>query len=149
MYFFTYLLPVLAANLVAALPAPAPQEIDLSMVLDTPDPTFSQAVGLAAQTVTYDTAALMTSATAAISSVSVEISDVLSQTAVVAKRAAASSTCSSQPAGATSAPLYPDSNTDTVSNFLANSYYASIAAAAPVPANYTQAFVAQQASSAA
>ncbi|THV66682.1 hypothetical protein D6D17_03159 [Aureobasidium pullulans] len=142
MRFSSYALPALAANLVAALPAP--QEIDLDMVLDTPDPTFSEAVGVVAQTITYDTASLIAVATAAASSVSIEISDVLSQTAVVSKRAAPA-TCVPQPSGATSAPTYA-AGTDNAANFLANNYYASVASAAPTPTGYNMAFVNQQAS---
>ncbi|THX78795.1 hypothetical protein D6D05_05226 [Aureobasidium pullulans] len=142
MRFSSYALPALAANLVAALPAP--QEIDLDMVLDTPDPTFSQAVGVVAQTITYDTASMIAVATAAASSVSIEISDVLSQTAVVSKRAAPT-TCVPQPSGATSAPTYA-AGTDNAANFLANNYYSSVASAAPTPSGYNMAFVNQQAS---
>lgn len=142
MRFSSYALPALAANLVAAMPKP--QDIDLDMVIDTPDPTFSEAVGVAAQTVTYDTASVIAAATSAVSSVSIEISDVLSQTAVVSKRAAAT-TCAPQPSGATSAPTYA-ADADNAANFLANTYYASVASAAPTPAGYSQAFVAQQAS---
>lgn len=144
MRFPSYALPALAANLAAAMPRP--QDIDLDMVIDTPDPTYTQAVGVAAQTVTYDTASLIAAATSAVSSVSVEISDVLSQTAVAtnAKRAAPT-TCALQPSGATSAPTYA-ANADNAANFLANTYYASVASAAPTPSGYSQAFVAQQAS---
>ncbi|KAH0367752.1 hypothetical protein KCU65_g4429, partial [Aureobasidium melanogenum] len=144
MRFSSYALPALAANLVAAMPRP--QDIDLDMVLAAPDPTFSEAVGVAAQTVTYDTASLIAEATAAVSSVSVEVSDVLSQTAIAtnAKRAAPT-TCAPQPTGATSAPTYA-ADADNAANFLANTYYASVASAAPTPSGYSQAFVAQQAS---
>jgi hypothetical protein len=142
-FFSSYALPALAASLVAALPAP--QDIDLDMVLDTPDPTFTQAVGVAAQTVTYDTQSIVAAASAAASSVSIAVSDVLSQTAVVSKRAAATS-CVPQPAGATSAPTYaPDA--DSAANFLGNTYYASVASAAPTPSGYNLAFSAKQASS--
>lgn len=144
MRFSSYALPALAANLAAAMPRP--QDIDLDMVLAAPDPTFSEAFGVAAQTVTYDTASLIAEATAAVSSVSVEVSDVLSQTAIAtnAKRAAAT-ICAPQPTGATSAPTYA-SDVDNAANFLANTYYASVASAAPTPSGYTQAFVAQKAS---
>ncbi|KAH0168770.1 hypothetical protein KCU67_g3338, partial [Aureobasidium melanogenum] len=142
MRFSSYALPALAANLIAAMPRP--QDIDLDMVIDTPDPTFSEAVGVAAQTVTYNSASVIAAATSAVSSVSVEISDVLSQTAVVSKRAAAT-TCAPQPSGATSAPTYA-AGSDNAADFLANTYYASVASAAPTPSGYTQAFVAQEAS---
>jgi hypothetical protein len=144
MRFSSYALPALAANLVAALPRP--QDIDFDLVLAAPDPTFTQAVGVTAQTITVDPQALIASATAAISSVSVDASDVLSSTAVAqAKRAAA--TCVSQPAGATSAPTYaPGADTDNAANFLANTYYSSVASAAPTPSGYSQAFLNKQAS---
>lgn len=135
-----YALPILAANLAAALP----QAIDLSMVMDTPDPTYSEAVG-AAQTITYDTASLIAVASAAASSVSIAVSDVLSQTAIISKRAATATTCVPQLTGATSAPTYSASDDNAV-NFLANTYYASVASAAPTPSGYNQAFVNQQAS---
>ncbi|KAH0341844.1 hypothetical protein KCU81_g6025, partial [Aureobasidium melanogenum] len=145
MRFSSYALPALAANLAAALPAAQPQQIDLSMVLDTPDPTFSQAVGVAAQTVTYDTASLIAVASAAASSVSIAVSDVLSPTAVISKRAATSTTCVPQFTGASSAPTY-SAAADNVADFLADPYYASVASTAPVPTGYNQAFVNQQAS---
>ena len=146
MRFSSYALPALAANLAAAMPRP--QDIDLDMVLAAPDPTYSEAVGATAQTITVDPEALIASATAAVSSVSVEVSDVLSQTAIAtnAKRAVAT-TCAQQPAGASSAPTYaPGADTDNVSAFRANTYYSSVAAAAPTPSGYTQSFKAQTAS---
>lgn len=146
MRFSSYALPALAANLVAALPRP--QEIDLDMVLAAPDPSFTQDPTATAQTVAYDTASVLAEATAVITSVSVEISDVLSATAIVSNlKRAAPTTCVPQPAGATSAPTYtPGPDTDNASAFLANPYYASIASAAAAPSGYSRAFVAQQAS---
>ncbi|KAI5195519.1 hypothetical protein AUEXF2481DRAFT_8237 [Aureobasidium subglaciale EXF-2481] len=146
MRFLSYALPALAANLAAALPRP--QDIDLDMVLAAPDPTFTQDPTATAQIVAIDTAAVVAEATAAVSSVSIEISDVLSATAVVSnlKRAAAT-TCAPQPAGATSAPTYaPGPDTDNASAFLANPYYASVASVAAAPSGYTRSFVAQQGS---
>ncbi|KAG9604408.1 hypothetical protein KCU86_g583, partial [Aureobasidium melanogenum] len=145
MRFSSYALPALAANLAAALPAAQPQEIDLSMVLDTPDPTFSQAVGVAAQTVTYNAASLIAVASAAASSVSIAVSDVLSQTTAISKRAATATTCVPQLTGASSAPTY-SAGADNAANFLADTYYASVASAAPIPTGYNQAFMDQQAS---
>ncbi|THW66062.1 hypothetical protein D6D20_01557 [Aureobasidium pullulans] len=142
----SFALPALAANLVAALPAP--QEIDFDMVLAAPDPTYSEAVGVTAQTITYNSAAMVAEATASISSVSVDASDVLSATAVVqAKRAAASNVCQAQAAGATSAPTY---SPDSAAQFAKESYFPSVASAsAAAPSGYTQAFVNMQASSSA
>lgn len=142
MRFSSYALPALVANLAAA--APRPQDFDFSIIDAAPDPTFTQEVGVTAQTITVDPQALIASATAAISSVSVDASDVLSSTAVANKRAAAA-TCVPQPAGATSAPTYAAAN-DNAASFLANTYYASVASAAPTPSGYAQAFLNKQAS---
>jgi hypothetical protein len=145
MRFSSYALPALAANLVAALPRP--QELDFDLIDAAPDPTFTEAVGATAQTITIDPKALLASATADISSVSVDAGDILSSTAVVYKRAAATpATCAPQAAGATSAPTYA-ADIDNVSNFNANTYYGSIASKAPIPTGYSQAFLNKQASS--
>jgi hypothetical protein len=144
MRFSSYALPALAANLVAGLPRP--QDLDFDLIDAAPDPTFTQAVGATAQTVTIDPNALLASATADISSVAVDAGDVLSSTAVAHKRAAAAVTCAPQPAGATSAPTYAV-GADNVANFKANTYYGSIASKAPVPTGYSQAFLNKQASS--
>ncbi|KAI5197148.1 hypothetical protein E4T38_08152 [Aureobasidium subglaciale] len=141
MRFSSYALPVLAANLVAALPAP--QDIDLDMVIAAPDPTsYSEAVGVTAQTITVDIAAAAAQATAALSSVSVDAGDVLSSTAIVqAKRAAA--TCVPQPTGAVSA-----SSPDTPDGFKADSRWSAAALdpAAAAPGGYVQTFSNKQAS---
>ncbi|KAI5239551.1 hypothetical protein E4T47_09330 [Aureobasidium subglaciale] len=143
MRFSSYALPALAANLVAALPAP--QEIDLDMVLAIPDPTYSEAVGVTAQTITYDTASIIAQATASISAVVADSGDVLSSTAVAhEKRAAAPTTCAAQPSGANSVPAY---SPDTAGVFADNAYFPSIASAAPSIPGYTQAFANKQASS--
>ncbi|KAI5272175.1 hypothetical protein E4T47_04520 [Aureobasidium subglaciale] len=141
MRFSSYAPLALAANLAAAMPRP--QEIDFDIVFAAPDPTFTEAVGITAQSITINTEALIASATAAISSVAVDITDVLSATAVVqAKRAAA--TCVKQAPGATSVP---DFSGDTAAQFLAEPYFASVASAnAAAPTGYTQAFVNKQAS---
>ncbi|KAI4849254.1 hypothetical protein E4T44_03458 [Aureobasidium sp. EXF-8845] len=141
MRFSSYALPALAANLAAALPRP--QDFDFSLIDAAPDPTFTEAVGATAQTITVDPQALIASATAAISSVSVDAGDILSSTAIAHKRAA--TTCVPQPAGATSAPTYA-ADADNAANFLANTYYSSVASAAPTPSGYSQAFLNQQAS---
>ncbi|KAI5200082.1 hypothetical protein E4T39_05919 [Aureobasidium subglaciale] len=143
MRFSSYALPALAANLVAALPAP--QEIDLDMVLAIPDPTYSEAVGVTAQTITYDTASIIAQATASISAVVADAGDVLSSTAVAhEKRATTPTTCAAQPSGASSVPT---SSPDNASAFAANTYFHSVASAAPSVSGYTQAFVDKQASS--
>ncbi|THY05458.1 hypothetical protein D6D01_09999 [Aureobasidium pullulans] len=145
MRFSSYALPVLAANLVAALPRP--QNLDFDLIDAAPDPTFTQAVGATAQTIIIDPNALLASATADISSVSVDAGDVLSSTAVAHKRAAAATvTCAPQPAGATSAPTYA-ADDDNVANFKANTHYDNIALSAQTPSDYSLAFSNKQASS--
>jgi hypothetical protein len=149
MRFSSYALPALAANLVAALPRP--QDLDFDLIDAAPDPTFTEAVGATAQTITIDPNALLASATADISSVSVDAGDVLLSTAVAHKRAAAATTtttvtCAPQPAGATSAPTYAV-GADNFANFNANTYYGSIASKAPIPTGYSRSFLNKQASS--
>ncbi|KAI4766424.1 hypothetical protein E4T52_00888 [Aureobasidium sp. EXF-3400] len=100
MRFSSYALPALAANLVAALPAP--QDIDLDMVEAAPDPTYTQTLGLTAQIVTYDTTAILAEATAAATVTSVAVDDVLDGTAIVSKRQVAPSTSSEGEANPTS-----------------------------------------------
>jgi hypothetical protein len=89
---------VLAADLVAALPKP--QEIDFSMVLAAPDPTYTEAIGVTAQTINVDPISLIAEVTAAISSVSIDASNVLYATAVAQSKrnVAPIATCQQQPA---------------------------------------------------
>jgi hypothetical protein len=145
MRFSSYALPALAANLVAALPAP--QDIDLDMVIAAPDPTYTETLGLTAQVVTYDTTAIAAAATAAASSVAIDVTDVLDGTAIVSKRAEATPTaahndkrelgargaaCTALPTGVAAYAL----SADTASDFRANASFASIASNAPVPSGY-------------
>lgn len=144
MRFSVLAVPALAANLAAALPAPAPQDIDLDMVAAAVDPTYTEAVGVTAQSVTYNTADAVAEATAA-SSVSVEITDVLSATAVVqtkAKRTAAA--CAVQPSIKNDAPTY---SPDSAMQFAQETSFGDIASAASTPSDYTQVFVNKQGSS--
>lgn len=128
----TFMLAALAA-LVAA--APHPQDIDFSMVLAAPNPTYSEAIGVSAQVVTYNAATILAAATATIADVSVVETDVAKRDAMldVEKRAA----CDPQPAGATGAPTQ---TTDTAPAFASNTAFASIASAAPTPAGYSNTF---------
>jgi hypothetical protein len=164
MRFSSYALPALAANLVAALPAP--QDIDIDMVEAAPDPTYTQTLGLTAQIVTYDTTAILAEATAAATVVSVAVSDVLEGTAIVSKRDEAPSSsydvnaamwvdatptptandkrdivaraaCTALPTGIASYAL----SADTASDFRANGSWASIASQAPVPSGYVNTVV--------
>ncbi|KAG9550478.1 hypothetical protein KCU71_g15764, partial [Aureobasidium melanogenum] len=146
MRFSSYALPALAAKLAAALPAP--QDINIDMVIAAPDPTYTESLGLTAQVVTYDTTAIAAAATAAVSSVSVAVTDVLDGTAVVSATPTAASNdkrelgargaaCTALPTGVASYAL----SVDTASAFRANGSYASIASNAPVPSGYVSTVV--------
>lgn len=129
---FPLAVPALAA-LAAALPAP--QEIDLDMVLAMPDPTYTTT----ASSVTYDATSLAAQATEAITSVSVDISELATATAAVAKRNNAKrAACAAQPTGVLD--YYIRSPDDSASAFASNSAFAALASAAPVPSGYTNTF---------
>lgn len=126
----TFFVSTLVA-VVAALPAPAPQEINLDLFAQVSTPTIIQATG-APTIVSYDTKALLASATQA-SSISVAITDAASSTPSVVKRAV----CSPQPSGYGPVTNNPK---DDAPSFLANPIYANAANAAAVPAGYAQTF---------
>ena len=119
-------LPAFAAVAVMA----APQVFDLDMVIAAPDPTYTIASDATAQVVTVNTAALIASASAAASSVSIAITDVLSASAVV-KRAAS---CTSLPTGI--AKYAMPTASDNAAAFKANPTFSSIAVSAPTPSGY-------------
>jgi hypothetical protein len=126
----TFFLPTLIA-VVAALPAPAPQEINLDLFANIPTPTSVQVTGVPT-IVTFDTKALLASATAA-SSISVAITNAAPATASVVKRAA----CAPQPTGYGPVTNNPK---DDAASFIANAVYANAANSAAVPAGYLQTF---------
>jgi hypothetical protein len=126
--------PAVAAGLAAALAAP--QNFDIDMVNAAPDPTYTQDVGVTAQVVTYDSTAVAAQVTSAVSSVSVEVSDVLSGTAVVKREMAKRTACAVQPTGA---PSYTAAPTDP-SAWASYSVFSSAAASATAPAGYTNQF---------
>ncbi|TIA26524.1 hypothetical protein D6C81_00676 [Aureobasidium pullulans] len=129
---YSLAVPAFAA-LAAALPAP--QEIDLDMVIAQPDISYTTT----ASSVTYDVTSIAAQATSDISSISVDISAIATQTPVavrrnVGKRAA----CAAQPTGVASyAVNTPD---DTASAFSANPSFAAAASAAPIPSGYSNTF---------
>ncbi|CAD0046852.1 unnamed protein product [Aureobasidium pullulans] len=114
----TFLIPALVA-VVAALPAPNPQEIDLDLIINVPTPTIIQATGTPDQIVTYDTKAILASATA-VSSISVDITDVATSTPSIVKRAA----CGPEPSGYGPVTTNPK---DDAASFAANPVYANAA----------------------
>lgn len=125
--------------LIAALSAitsasPVPQEINLDLVVAAPDPTYSEAVGVTAQVVTYNTAAVVAAAT---SVTSVTVQSVAAAETDAAARLAKRGNCASQPAGATGAPTV---STDTPQAFATNAAFASAASGAAVPTGYDQTF---------
>ncbi|KAG9661666.1 hypothetical protein KCV03_g9039, partial [Aureobasidium melanogenum] len=129
------------AMLAAAIPTP--QEIDIELVNDTPDPTYTIDVGVTAQAVSYTDQAAQVSSV--VSSVSVAISDVLSGTAVatIAKRSA----CATQPTGVASyAPTGTGTTNDNPSSFLANTAFQAAATNAPIPPGYDNTFTNLQSS---
>ncbi|KAI4848522.1 hypothetical protein E4T44_03884 [Aureobasidium sp. EXF-8845] len=126
----TSFLPALVA-VVAALPAPAPQEINLDLFANIPTPTSVQVTGVPT-VVTFDTKALLASATAA-SSISVAITDAAPATASIVKRAA----CAAQPSGYGPITTNPK---DDAASFVANAVYANAANSAAVPSGYSQTF---------
>ncbi|KAI4717846.1 hypothetical protein E4T48_05951 [Aureobasidium sp. EXF-10727] len=136
----TFFVPALVA-VVAALPAPAPQEIDLDLFLNIPTPTVIQATGTPDKIVTYDTKAILASATQ-VSSISVAVTDAASSTPSIVKRAA----CGPEPSGYGPVTTNPK---DDAASFLANPVYANAANAATVPDGYVQTFKNLNASSSA
>jgi hypothetical protein len=120
------------AALAVAMPAARPQEIDINLVLNAPEPvTYDPAVGVTAQVVSYDYTSLVAQATAPATSTT---SDVASTATAIEKRGAA---CTSLAPAASGAPTY---SPDTPAAFASNSDFSSVAVNAPVPTGYTQTF---------
>ncbi|KAG9962253.1 hypothetical protein KCU61_g4966, partial [Aureobasidium melanogenum] len=111
-------LPILAASLAVALPAP--QEINLDMVVAIPDPTYTESVGVTAQIITYDPTVLAAQATEAVSSTSVDIRDSVSN--IAADRKGRRAACAPQPTGVAA---YAVTNPDTAVAFTSNSTFSS------------------------
>ncbi|KAH0348540.1 glycoside hydrolase, partial [Aureobasidium melanogenum] len=129
---YSLAVPAFAA-LAAALPAP--QQIDLDMVIAQPNISYTTT----ASSVTIDVTSIVAQATADITSVSVDISAIATQTplAVIEKRSA----CAPQPTGVTG-DYAPPTNTadDTVAAFAANTAFAAAALSAPTPSGYSNTF---------
>ncbi|KAG9653644.1 glycoside hydrolase, partial [Aureobasidium melanogenum] len=129
---YSLAVPAFAA-LAAALPAP--QQIDLDMVIAQPNISYTTT----ASSVTYDVTSLAAQATDDITSVSVDVSAIATQTplAVIGKRSA----CAAQPTGVTGAYGPPeDPEADTVAAFTANAAFAAAASSAPTPSGYSNTF---------
>ncbi|KFZ14429.1 hypothetical protein V501_03247 [Pseudogymnoascus sp. VKM F-4519 (FW-2642)] len=127
---------VVVFNALLALTAASPlvprQDIDFELVDATPDPTpASIAIGLTAQSVTYDLTAATESA----------VVPLIVDTPVEKRKLVGRTACSLQPAGAGPVP-----SPDTDSAFLAYASFASSASGAPTPPGYTNTFTNLQAS---
>jgi hypothetical protein len=125
-------------GLVAALPSP--QDIDFDLAYALPNPTYTEAVGVTAQTVVYNPSTVYAAAAAQVtqsvtdSAAAVAATDATS----VEKRAAA---CALQPVG-----YGPVPSPDTVSAFLALPAFSEAAVAASALSGYVQQFSNLQAS---
>ncbi|KAI5242789.1 hypothetical protein E4T43_04582 [Aureobasidium subglaciale] len=135
-------LPILAARLAVALPAP--QDLNLDMVVAIPDPTYTELVGATAQVITYDPTVLAAQATEAVSSISFDDRDSDSNTA--AARNGRRAACASQPTGVAA---YAVTNPDTAVAFTSDSRFSSKAMNAQTPSGYTMGFQNFNASSSA
>lgn len=132
---------LLLGSIVAA--SPLPQDIDFDMVDAAPQPTFTEAVGVASEVVTYDTRSIFAQATQ-VSSVTVDVdnaarTDSPDHNDGLQKRTA----CAPQPTGASGAPTY---SPDNASAFASATTFGAVASAAPVPTGYSQAFTNMNAS---
>ncbi|KEQ68814.1 hypothetical protein M436DRAFT_16524, partial [Aureobasidium namibiae CBS 147.97] len=129
-----------------ACAAPRPQDINFSLADALPDPTYSEAVGVTAQVITYDASAVLSSAA---SQITASVADTAA--AVVATTDAPSNqkrdACAAQQAQPSGYGPVPAP--DTPSAFLSYSSFVAAATGAPVPSGYTQQFSNLQASSGA
>ncbi|KEQ98104.1 hypothetical protein AUEXF2481DRAFT_468840 [Aureobasidium subglaciale EXF-2481] len=119
-----------------AMSTPVPQDIAFEMVQAIPDPSYSIAVGVASQTVSYDAVSIHAEATEA-TSVTVDVTDLVQQTAVL-QRMAKRGNCATQPLGASAAPTY---SPDAASAFASATTFGIVASSAPTPSGYDQTFV--------
>jgi len=115
---------------------PVPQDIDLDLIIAAPDPTFTEAVGVTAQVVSYNTQSIVAEATS-VTSVTVQ-SVAAAETDVAERRLARRGNCAAQPPGASGAPTV---SPDSASAFVSNTAFASTASAASTPSGYDRTFV--------
>ncbi|KAI4728672.1 hypothetical protein E4T49_03498 [Aureobasidium sp. EXF-10728] len=128
---YSLAVPAFAA-LAAALPAP--QLIDLDMVIAQPDISYTTT----ASSVTYDATSIAAQATDDITSVSVDVSAIATATPLAIEKRGA---CAPQPTGVTGAYGPPaQASDDTVAAFVANTAFAAAASSAPVPSGYSNTF---------
>ena len=141
MHFSSFVLPALAANLLGVAALPRPQDLDLDMVDAAPDPTYTQAVGVTAQVVTVDASAVAAQVTEAVTSVSIDVDEVLSATAIVGQRKAKRTACQIQPTGANDVSNVKPT-ADTASAWAAMPNWAAKASSVAAPAGYDTKFTA-------
>ncbi|KAI4729969.1 hypothetical protein E4T49_02327 [Aureobasidium sp. EXF-10728] len=127
----------LAALAFSALAAatPVPQDIAFEMVQDTPDPSYSIAVGIASQSVSYDAVSIHADATE-VASVTVDVTD-LAQPTTGLQRMVRRGNCATQPTDASAAPTY---SPDAASAFASATTFGIVASSAPTPSGYDQTF---------
>jgi hypothetical protein len=113
--------------------APAPQDIDFDLAYALPNPTFTQAIGVTAQTVSYNPTTVYAAAAAQVTQTDIDSDAAVATDAVsVIKRAAA---CATQPVG-----YGPVPSPDSVSAFYALPAISETAIAAPTPSGYVKQF---------
>lgn len=139
------LVPLLFSGVAVA--APRPQDIPFDLAIAAPDPTYTISVGAVSQSVVYDTASIISEATA-VSSMTVAVTDVVSSAIATAtdpvSTLARRADCAALPKVTNDAPAY---SPDAASAFLAQTAFAATASAAPTPSGYDVAFIGMNASS--
>ena len=126
-----------------ACAAPWPQDIDFALAEAIPDPVYSEAVGVTAQVITYDTAAIPASAAPQTTANTVDTSAAV----VLTTDAASNQKCDACAAQSVQPSDYgPIPSPDTPSAFVSYSSFAAAATKATVPSEYTQQFSNLQAS---
>ncbi|MCJ1337185.1 hypothetical protein MMC09_002466 [Bachmanniomyces sp. S44760] len=130
----SYIFVSALAGLTAAIPSPAPQNIDFDAVDSAPPAAVSgPAIADISQPVTYNPSAAASSAALAASTD--PASQKIKKRRDVEKRTDTTSACSKQPDGYGS-----KTSPDTDQAFLANPAYTTLSTNAPVPQGYSQSF---------
>jgi hypothetical protein len=124
-------------GLVAAIPAP--QDIDFELAYALPNPTYTQAIGVTAQTVSYNPTTVYAAAAEQVTETVIDsAAAVATDIFLKNKRAAA---CATQPVG-----YGPVPSPDSVSAFYALPAISDAAVSAPTPSGYVKQFSNLQAS---
>jgi hypothetical protein len=127
----SFILASAIAALVAA--APAPQDIDFDLAYALPNPTFTEALGVTAQVVTYNPTTILSAAASQITASNTNTAVVATSDAPSNQKRAA---CAALPAG-----FGPTPSIDSPSAFSTYGAFADAANAAFPPSGYVQQFV--------